>query len=483
MSRFLVVDDEAAARYGARRLLTSAGHEVVEASSGEDCLRATASRSFDAVLLDFQMGGMDGLAVLSALSQRPSAPPVVLFTAQGNEKVAVEAMRRGAHDYLVKPADPDELVMVLERAAAFGRSRAETERLREELESRRPQIGVLGESPSMRRLLEDIALMGPATASVLLLGESGTGKEMVARRLHELSGRKGPFVAVNCGALPSSLLEAELFGHEKGAFTGAQAAKIGKVRQADGGTLFLDEIGDMPLEAQTRLLRVLEERQVEPVGSSQPVEVDIRVIAATHRDLQAMGAEGRFRDDLRYRLEVLVVRIPALRERGQDVLLLARAFLAHYAGQRPLRFSARAEKALLAYDWRGNVRELRNVVERASVLARADEVGPEVLGLPASATGAVLPDLAELPAPPDDPAPVPTAAEGWLALPPVRCDLPFREAKALVVDDFERRFIQMHLEKSGGNVSRAAATLEMHRQSLQQKIRDLGMTRFSGDDE
>lgn len=494
MSRFLVVDDEPAARYGARRLLTSAGHEVVEAGSGEECLKVTAARPFDAVLLDFQMGGMDGLSVLSVLSQRPSAPPVVLFTAQGSEKIAVEAMRRGAHDYLIKPADPDELVMVLERAAAFARSRAESERLREELDSRRPRLGVLGESPAMRRLLEDVTLMGPASASVLLLGESGTGKELVARRLHELSGRKGPFVAVNCGALPSSLIEAELFGHEKGAFTGALTAKIGKVRQAEGGTLFLDEIGDMPLEAQTRLLRVLEERQVEPVGSTQPVEVDLRVVAATHRDLQAMGQEGRFRDDLRYRLEVLVVRLPALRERGEDVLLLARAFLAHYAGQRPLRFAARAEKALLAYDWPGNVRELRNVVERASVLARSTEVGPEVLGLPASVVGpcppgvtdaAGLPDLADLPAPPDSGAPglAPPAADGWLGLPPVRCDLPFRDAKALVVDDFERRFIQMHLEKSGGNVSRAAATLEMHRQSLQQKIRDLGMTRFSGDDE
>ena len=482
MSRFLVVDDETAARYGARRLLESAGHEVSEAESGEDCLRAVASRGFDAILLDYQMGGMDGLAVLAALALRPSAPPVVLFTAQGNEKVAVEAMRKGAHDYLVKPADPDELVLVLERAAAFGRSRDETERLREEIESRRPTRGVLGESAAMKRLLDDLSLMGPSTASVLLRGESGTGKEMVARRLHELSGRKGPFVAVNCGALPASLLEAELFGHEKGAFTGALAAKVGKVRQADGGTLFLDEIGDMPLEAQTRLLRVLEERQVEPIGASRPVEVDIRVVAATHRDLVAMGAEGRFRDDLRYRLEVLVVTLPPLRERDRDVLLLAKAFLAHYAGARKLEFSPSAEATLMAYAWPGNVRELRNVVERGCVLARSSQVGPEVLGLP---VGPVAPFAAFQPPAMDGPPATERLPdpEGWISVPSVRGDLPFREAKSLVVDEFERRFIQWHLERTNGNVSRAAAALDMHRQSLQQKIKDLGLARVAGDDE
>jgi len=456
--------------------LESAGHEVAEAGSGEDCLRLIASRGFDAVLLDYQMGGIDGLAVLSALSLKASAPPVVLFTAQGNERIAVEAMRKGAHDYLVKPADPDELVMVLERAAAFGRSRDEAERLREELDSRRPTKNLVGESPAMKRLMDDLALMGPATASVLLLGESGTGKEMVARRLHDLSGRKGPFVAVNCGALPASLLEAELFGHEKGAFTGALTAKIGKVRQADGGTLFLDEIGDMPLEAQTRLLRVLEERQVEPLGASRPVEVDIRVVAATHRDLNAMCAEGRFRADLRYRLEVLVVNLPPLRERGRDVLLLAQAFLAHYAGSRKLEFSPSAEAALVTYPWPGNVRELRNVVERGCVLARSPQVGPEVLGISIVGGFALPPSAKDAPA--EEPVP-----DGWISLPPVRNDISFREAKAMVVDDFERRFIQLHLEKSGGNVSKAATALDMHRQSLQQKIKDLGMARFPGEDE
>lgn len=472
--RFLVVDDEPAARYGARRLLESTGHEVQEASSGEDALRLSASQSFHAILLDYQMGAMDGLATLAALAQRAAPPPVVLFTAQGNERIAVEAMRKGAYDYLVKPADPDELVLVLERAGAWASSRDEAELLREEIDSRRPSRTLLGESPAMKRLLDNLALMGPASASVLLLGESGTGKEMVARRLHELSGRKDPFVAVNCGALPPSLLEAELFGHEKGAFTGALVAKTGKIRQADGGTLFLDEIGDMPLEAQTRLLRVLEERQVEPLGAARPVEVDLRVIAATHRDLHAMSAEGKFRDDLRYRLEVLVVQLPPLRERDRDALLLARAFLAHYGGIRHLEFSPAAEAALLEHDWPGNVRELRNVVERASVLVRGNEVGPEVLGLPWR--DPFLAPFSAMEAPAADPPP-----DGWISLPPVRADLPFREAKAQIVDEFEQRFIQMHMEKSGGNVSRAAIALDMHRQSLQQKLKDLGLSR-SGDE-
>ena len=472
--RFLVVDDEPAARYGARRLLESAGHEVHEASSGEEALRVSATRPFHAILLDYQMGGMDGLATLAALAQRPSPPPVVLFTAQGNERIAVEAMRKGAYDYIVKPADPDELALALERAAAWAQARDEAGLLREELDARRPSRALLGESPPMAHLLDDLSLMGPSTASVLLLGESGTGKEMVARRLHELSGRKGPFVAVNCGALPPSLLEAELFGHEKGAFTGALAAKMGKIRQADGGTLFLDEIGDMPLEAQTRLLRVLEERLVEPLGSSQPVEVDLRVIAATHRDLGAMSAEGRFRDDLRYRLEVLVVHLPPLRERGRDALLLARAFLAHYAGARRLDFSPAAETALLEHDWPGNVRELRNVVERGCVLVRGNEIGPEVLGLPWR--DPFLARFSAMEPPATDPVPT-----GWISVPPVRDDLPFREAKAQIVDEFERRFIQMHLERSGGNVSRAAITLDMHRQSLQQKLKDLGLSR-NGDE-
>ena len=321
----------------------------------------------------------------------------------------------------------------------------------------------------MRCLREDLAHVAPSASSVLLLGESGTGKEMAARFLHERSRRKGLFVPVNCGALPAALVESELFGHEKGAFTGASGARPGRVRQAHEGTLFLDEIGDMPPEAQVRLLRVLEERVVEPVGSDRAVSVDIRVVAATHRDLRRMVSEGRFREDLLYRLDVLTMEMPPLRERPGDVLLLARRFLRHYAGGRRLEFSPEAESVLSRWSWPGNVRELRNVVERASVLVRKDVVGPEHLGL--APRSAPFPERGQhrLFAEEDQ--------TGFLRVSPVSSDLPFREAKQRVVDEFERKFISLHLERSGNNLSKAALTLDMHRQSLQQKMKELGMAR------
>lgn len=468
--RFLVVDDESAARYGARRLLESAGHEVTEAVSAEEMLSALSRRDFDAVLLDFQMGGMDGLAALAQLQSRSGAPPVVFFTAQGSEKVAVEAMRRGASDYLTKPADADELVFVLERAANLGRERTAHELLRSEADGAKPARELLGGSSVMRKLREDLALMAPANSSVLLLGESGTGKEMVARFLHERSKRGGPFVAVNCGALPSTLVEAELFGYEKGAFTGASGARPGRIRQAHGGTLFLDEIGDMPMEAQIRLLRVLEERTVEPLGADRAIEVDIRVVAATHRDLRSMVAEGRFREDLLYRLDVLAVQIPPLRERPGDALLLANQFLKHFAGSRAMSFSPAAESVLETWSWPGNVRELRNVVERASVLCRGESIGPDLLGL---APRGAAPVTVVAAARAEDPA----ASGRFLRVAPVSLDLPFRDAKQQVVDEFERKFVLFHLEGCGNNVSKAAQALDMHRQSLQQKMKDLGISR------
>ena len=483
MSRILVVDDESGARYGARRLLESAGHAVTEAASGEEMLQILSRTDADCILLDYQMGtGLDGLATMAALQQKSGAPPVVLFTAQGSERIAVEAMRRGAFDYLTKPADADELVMVLERAVAYARTRNENELLREESDRQKPSRDLLGNSIAMSRLRDDLSLMAPANSSVMLLGESGTGKEMAARFLHERSGRTGPFVPVNCGALPASLVESELFGHEKGAFTGATTARTGKIRQAHGGTLFLDEIGDMPMEAQVRLLRVLEERTVEPLGSGRSVSVDIRVVAATHRDLKMHVAEGKFREDLYYRLEVLMVSIPPLRERPGDALQLARTFLRHYAGNRKIEFSPLAETVLTRWIWPGNVRELRNVVERASVLCRGESIGPELLGLPPEAQNPSGQGTTTA-----FPAAEPVAAgatdDGLIHLTPVPVDMPFRLAKVRVVEEFERRFVAHHLDKSNGNVSRAAAALDMHRQSLQQKLRDLGLGRVGQDDE
>lgn len=462
--KFLVVDDEPGARYGARRLLESAGHQVAEAASGEEMLALTPAKPFDAILLDYQMDPMDGLTALAALCTRAGAPPVVFFTAQGSERIAVEAMRRGATDYLTKPADADELVMVLERAASLARERTTFDLLQRETDSARPTRELLGDSPAMRALREDLVLMAPATSSVLLLGESGTGKEMIARFLHDRSGRTGPFVAVNCGALPNTLVEAELFGHEKGAFTGATAARVGRIRQAHQGTLFLDEIGDMPWEAQVRLLRVLEERMVEPLGSERTIEVDIRVVAATHRDLQALVAEGKFRQDLLYRLDVLSVKIPPLRERPGDSLLLSKQFLRHYAGNRPLEFSPAAESAIARATWAGNVRELRNAVERSCVLVRGRQITPDLLGITS--------ERAETFA-----APQALDNPGLLGISPVSVDIPFREAKQQVLEEFERKFIAHHLERCGNNISKAALALDMHRQSLQQKMKDLGLAR------
>jgi sigma-54 dependent transcriptional regulator, flagellar regulatory protein len=274
---------------------------------------------------------------------------------------------------------------------------------------------------------------------------------------------------VNCGALPATLVEAELFGHEKGAFTGATSARPGRVRQAHGGTLFLDEIGDMPPEAQVRLLRTLEERVVEPLGSDRSIEVDIRVVAATHRDLRQMVSEGKFREDLLYRLDVLAVQIPPLRERPGDVLLLARRFLRHFGGTRRIEFSPAAQDLLSRWTWPGNVRELRNVVERATVLARNDVVGPEHLGL--------SPKIASAPALPPQVLAAEEIQDDLLALSPVSLEISFREAKQRVVDEFERRFILHHIEKSGNVLSKAALALDMHRQTLQQKLRDLGLSR------
>jgi DNA-binding NtrC family response regulator len=468
--RVLLVDDEAAARYGARRLLESAGHEVVEAASGEDCLTCLSLSRAEVILLDYQLGGgMDGLGVLAALKERPHAPPVVLFTAQGSERIAVEALKSGAWDYLVKPASPDELVLTLERAGEHFRATRENRQLRDEVAQLRPK-GLVGESAGMKLLRDQISLVGPSPANVLILGESGTGKEVVARALHEASKRTGPFVAVNCGALPASLVESELFGHEKGAFTGALTEREGRIRQADGGTIFLDEIGDMPLEAQVRLLRVLEDRVVEPLGGSRTVPVDIRVLAATHRDLRQMVAEGRFREDLFFRLDVMSLHLSPLRSRGQDILSIAATLLEKLTPGQKLSMSPKAESALLQYPWPGNVRELRNVMERASILCRGGEIGPEHLMLPQLQR--VAPEPAKVKDMDAEPGP-----DGTLTLPAISLSLSFREAKNQLVDAFERAFIQGKFEECGRNVSRTAQVLDMHRQSLQQKLKDLGISR------
>ncbi|MBL8167169.1 MAG: sigma-54-dependent Fis family transcriptional regulator, partial [Acidobacteria bacterium] len=388
----------------------------------------------------------------------------------------VEAIKAGAYDYLAKPFEVDELRLVVKNALEAVGLRQENERLKAELKAVRGVGDLLGGSEQMRRIYDLINKVAATDVTVLIHGESGTGKELVARAIHERSahrsggGRSGDFIAMNCAALPSELIESELFGHEKGAFTGAAGQRKGKFELAHGGTIFLDEIGDMSLNTQAKLLRVLEERKVERLGGSHSIPVDVRVISATNRDLSKAVAEEKFRADLYYRLRVVQIDLPPLRERREDIPLLAESFLQTYAKRYGLQcseISAEAMKRLLAYDWPGNVRELRNAIERSVVLAdgkslRADELPAEISAAKAAAAKPAVSIQRETPTVGDDSAALQI---------PFLDD--FREARR----EFERAYIERCLIETGGNVTRAAEKVGMHRQSLQQKLKDLGLTR------
>jgi DNA-binding NtrC family response regulator len=462
----LVVDDEEAARYGIRRALGSTGHDISEAASVAEAREAIENAPPDLVLLDVNLPGESGLDLLSELTARGAvAPPVVMITAYGSERMAVEVIKAGAYDYLSKPFEVDELRLVVRNALDVVRLRRENAALRERLDAEGDRRGLLvGESLGIRRVRSMVEKVAETDATVLVRGESGTGKELVARELHELSTRRrvGAFVAVNCAALPSELIESELFGHEKGAFTGAAARRKGKFEQASGGTLFLDEIGDMSPNVQAKLLRALEERRIERLGGSEAVPVDVRVVSATHRPLEAEIERGNFRADLFFRLQVVTIEIPPLRERREDIPALAEAF-ARQAAERynlpPRRISPSALRRLIEHDWPGNVRELRNTIERAAVLAEGDELREQD-----------LPDsFRERPG--TKPAPEASKDEPGALSVPFTND--FREDRR----EFERRYIARCLEESGGNVTRAASALGMHRQSLQHKLRELGLAR------
>jgi DNA-binding NtrC family response regulator len=464
--RVLVVDDEEAARYGIRRALGAAGYELAEAASVAEARAALDAAKPHLVLLDVNLPGESGLDLLKELAARgEEAPPVVMITAYGSERMAVEVIKAGAYDYLSKPFEVDELRLVVKNALDVVRLRAENARLRERLEIGGGRRGLLvGESIGISRVRSMVEKVAETDATVLVRGESGTGKELVARELHERSTRRrdGAFVAVNCAALPSELIESELFGHERGAFTGAAQRRKGKFEQASGGTLFLDEIGDMSPNVQAKLLRALEERRIERLGGAEPVPVDVRVVSATHRPLEEEIERGNFRADLFFRLQVVTIEIPPLRERREDIPALAEAF-ARQAAERynlpPRRVGPAALRRLIEYDWPGNVRELRNTIERAAVLAEGDELRehdlPEQLRARPSARQQV--EVARV--------------EGDALAVPFTND--FREDRR----EFERRYIARCLEESGGNVTRAAAALGMHRQSLQHKLRELGLGR------
>jgi two-component system, NtrC family, response regulator HydG len=452
--RILIVDDEPAVRFALGELLRDAGHDVIEAEHAPAALAALDGGGADLVISDLNMPAMSGLALLEELRARFPAVLFVLLTAHGHERVAVEALKLGAYDYVPKPFDNDEMLAIVQRAREVLALRSENRRLRAELAGMIP--GIIGNAPAMREALLIVERAAPTDVTVLITGESGTGKEVVARALHERSHRAGgAFVALNCSALPGELVESELFGHVRGAFTGADRDREGLFAAANGGTLFLDEIGDLAPPAQAKLLRALEERSVTPVGSNTARKVDARIVAATNRPLDELARSGAFREDLLFRLSVVQVHLPPLRERRGDIPALATHFIAHFAerhGRAALPIGESARRALLAHDWPGNVRELRNVIERAIVLADGDAI--ESADLPASlhGAGATL-----------------RPADAALA------ELGYANAKERALESFERMFLAASLERHGGNVSATARALGLHRQSLQKMLRRLGI--------
>ena len=442
----LWVEDDAALRRLTRGLLRAEGFDVAEAEDAAGALAAARARPPAVVLLDLMLPPTqsvnEGLGVLDALMALPSPPIVVVVTGAGGKAAALEAIRRGAHDLLSKPVDPDVLLVVVKRAAARAALEAEVRALREQLAVARPEGQMLGVSPPFRAALDLGDRVAPTDLPVLLTGENGTGKELLARRVHLASRRaRGPLVTVNCGALPPTLLESTLFGHTKGAFTGADRARRGLFAEADGGTLFLDEAGELEPATQVRLLRALERGEILPVGADRPITVDVRLISATNRDLAAMLREGGLRDDLYWRLRGVEITLPPLRDRGEDVLLLARHFLSAQEGLigRRHELSDAAAQALLAHPWPGNLRELRHAVQRGAVMAGARPViVPDDLGLGATST-------------------------------------PDGEGLEAQVEALERRSIAAALAAEGGNRSRAARRLCLSRQGLLNKMARYGL--------
>jgi len=456
MASILVVDDERSMREFLEILLAKEGHEVqVEADAAAAIARAQAT-PYDLVISDLRLGRGSGIDVLRAVKQASPATEVVMVTAFATTENAVQAMKLGAHDYVLKPFKVDELKLVVAKALEHRALVAENRVLRRQVGGGATPDEILGASPAIEEVRAIVAKVSAARTTVLVTGESGTGKEVVARTIHERSDRRGePFIAINCGAIPEGLIESELFGHEKGSFTGATGAKSGLFEVAGSGTLFLDEVGELPPQVQVKLLRVLQERKIRRVGGSQDMPVAARILAATNRDLAEEVRAGRFREDLFYRLNVIQIRMPPLRERREDVPAFLDHFLARFAAEqgRPVpRLSAEASRLLHAYDYPGNLRELANVVERAVTLADGDEIGAEVL--PAAVRGARA---------------APVAADGLAELPPEGIDLQAQ------LDGIERRLLEEALLRCGGVKTEAAKLLRLTFRSLRYRLAKYGI--------
>lgn len=449
--RILVVDDEPNARKALSEILTDEGYAVETASDGFRALGALPTMEPDLVLTDLKMPGLDGLSVLQRVREFDPDTAVVVMTAFGAVDTAVKAMREGAADYLAKPLNTDELLIVIERALERVRLRKETRQLRSQLEGRYRHDNIVGTAPEMQRVFKVIEQVAPTRATVLITGESGTGKELVAAAVHQRSPRKErPFIKLHCAALAESLLESELFGHERGAFTGADRRREGRFEQANGGTLFLDEVGEISPATQVKLLRVLQEHEFERVGGTQTLSVDVRLIAATNRDLKREVEQGRFREDLFYRLNVINLRLPSLRERRSDIPAIATHFLKKYSEENRKhvnRFGDAALARIVRYDWPGNVRELENVIERAVVLVEGDVIEP--IHLPAELGGAAR--VSEDPVIPGTP-----------------------------LAELERHAIMRTLESVGGSTTKAAKILGISVRKIQYKLHEYGEAPKSG---
>jgi DNA-binding NtrC family response regulator len=453
--RILVVEDENAIRLALKGLLTREGYEVDLAVDGEAAIEQLGVQTYDLVLTDLALGhGATGMDVLKRVKELRAETAVVMITAHGNEKIAVEAMKAGAEDYIPKPFDNDEIRVLVRRAIDRYRLQREHRLLLEQIQRDYSYENLIGSGPAMKKVFETIQKVAETDLSVMIRGESGTGKELVAQALHNRSPRKNrPFITVNCAAISRELVESELFGHEKGSFTGADSRRMGRFEAADGGTIFLDEIGDMAAETQAKVLRVLQEKKLERVGSTQSIEVDVRVISATHRDLEHEVEAGEFREDLYYRLKVVELELPPLRDRTEDIPSLAVRFLEQVAerlGRELKPLSPEALATLTRHPWPGNVRELRNVLEQAAVLASSESIEVGDLHLPGQSS----------------PAEFTFQQMDGIA---------FSDAKRQTVETFERDFLLRALRKHEGNVSRTAQAIGMVRQSLQQKIRELGL--------
>ncbi|HEX2778973.1 MAG TPA: sigma-54 dependent transcriptional regulator [Gemmatimonadaceae bacterium] len=456
--RILVVDDEGGLRHTISLILRDEGHEIEAAADGEAALTTLAAADASIIICDVRMPKVDGLTFLDRYKAAAGRGLVIMMSAYGDDDAAIEAIRRGAYDYISKPFRADQLLLVVRKAIERERLRHEVERLSEELTALRGADGVVGHSEALREVVATARKVAKHPSTVLVTGESGTGKELMARLVHAASPRaNAPFVAVNSAAIPEALLESELFGHVRGAFTGAAQERVGLFEEANGGTLFLDEIGELPLGLQVKLLRVLQEGEIRRVGDNASRKVDVRLVAATSRDLEAEVAAGRFRADLYYRVNVVRLHLPPLRERRDDIAELARHFAVRHAQRLKIpvpKLSAAALRALADYPWPGNVRELENAVERAMVIA--DNGTIDVAHFPAAVRGE--PGAVAPPAPrgADD------AADADLSVK--------RRTEAL-----ERRLIAQALQRTGGNRTRAAQLLELSHRALLYKIREYGL--------